>query len=461
MRALICLCSLVVCYGSVIRAATADPADAAGNADSNATTSSANKVGNTFVVGISPFLETTSKDPVYRGLVRLIVEDLPLGASLEVYDAYNLKSITRLSLPNAKVFNSPKTRANQFAPSIGDIKEFLAQNNSKPGGAKSGFEGAIRLPQFCDFLAKERPGWDGTAKLPVLLIGSPLYQDAREPAFSMVDGYFPSDGHLRASREESIFGFNKTYDSGQPPLAYWVYLGDPWISDLHREKVSRFWALYLEQRGGRLASFSSDLATAMSAFTSEAPGASAASNGWVIDPLQRTPEMVRATRSVEQVNWLTGDAVPATRPPPPSRLVGPLKIGIRWKDNIDLDLYAIPRPGAETLFFQHDRSPEGYYFKDHRSSPGREYEFIEFETPVDVRDVRASVNFYGGSCPAGPHGEVRIEFLNRIYVGNFEVAATEGNQGRSGRSQGRFWTEIPVQEILRINEARQAASAVR
>ncbi|HWY75340.1 MAG TPA: hypothetical protein VN281_06970, partial [Verrucomicrobiae bacterium] len=134
-------------------------------------------------------------------------------------------------------------------------------------------------------------------------------------------------------------------------------------------------------------------------------------------------------------------------------------IGIRWKDNIDLDLYAIPRPGAETLFFQHDRSAEGYYFKDHRSSPGREYEFIEFESPVDVRDVRASVNFYGGSCPAGPRGEVRIEFLNRIYVGSFEIAATEGNQGRSGRSQGRFWTEIPVQEILRINEARQAASA--
>ena len=49
---------------------------------------------------------------------------------------------------------------------------------------------------------------------------------------------------------------------------------------------------------------------------------------------------------------------------------GPLKIGIRWKQNIDLDLYAAPRPGAETLFFQHPRSPEGYYFKDHRSSPG-------------------------------------------------------------------------------------------
>ncbi len=115
---------------------------------------------------------------------------------------------------------------------------------------------------------------------------------------------------------------------------------------------------------------------------------------------------------------------------------------------------------AETLFFQHTRSPEGYYFKDHRSSPGREYEFIEFESPVDVRKVRAFVNFYAGSCPGGPQGEVRIEFLNRIYTGTFAIASSEGNQGRSGPSQSDFWTQIPIREILRINElSPQAANA--
>jgi hypothetical protein len=50
---------------------------------------------------------------------------------------------------------------------------------------------------------------------------------------------------------------------------------------------------------------------------------------------------------------------PNATPPPPSQMVGPLKIGIRWKENIDLDLYATPRRDAETLFFQHPRSPEG------------------------------------------------------------------------------------------------------
>jgi hypothetical protein len=58
-------------------------------------------------------------------------------------------------------------------------------------------DGVIRLPQFCDFLAQDRAPQEEDARLPLLLIGSPLYQDAREPAFSMTDGYFPSDGHLR------------------------------------------------------------------------------------------------------------------------------------------------------------------------------------------------------------------------------------------------------------------------
>jgi hypothetical protein len=379
-----------------------------------------------------------------------------------VYDAFNLKTITRVQIPNAKVFNSPKTRANQFATSIGELKQFLARNNDEPGGTKTSLEGALRLPQFCDFLTQERPPRVGDAKIPLLLIGNPLYQDSKEPGFSMVDGYFPSDGHLRASREESVFGFNSGGGSPQGPRVYWAYFGDPWMSDLHREKVARFWGLYMERRGGRLASFSTDLATAVGAFSSQAPGRSAASNGWAPDPRQTKPEMFRVSRSVNLVDWLTGDAQHESSPPSPSQMVGPLKIGIRWKENIDLDLYAAPARGAETLFFQHPRSPEGYYFKDHRSSPGREYEFIEFESPVDVRNVRVFVNFYSGSCPNGPRGEVRIEFLNHIYSGTFVIASPEGNQGRSGPEQADYWTQIPVQEILKIYEvAPQAANLSR
>src|SRR5262245_26379708 len=85
-----------------------------------------------YVIGISPFLDKEVKDDVFRSIVRLMVQDLPLDSTLAIYDAFELKSITRLSLPDVRAFNSPKTRANQFAGAIGDLKKFLAEDHPRP-----------------------------------------------------------------------------------------------------------------------------------------------------------------------------------------------------------------------------------------------------------------------------------------------------------------------------------------
>jgi hypothetical protein len=400
-----------------------------------------------FIIGISPFLDQSVKDEVYRGIIRLVVEDLPLNSALTIYDAFELKTIAQFSLPEARAFNSPKTRANQFAPAIRDLKLFLAEERHKPTNAHSSFEAAIRLPQFLDFVA----GITATNSKPsILLIGSPLYQDAKEPAFSMVDGYFPSDGHLQASREQSVYGFSGDNTVFPPLIVHWIYFGDPWLNDLHKEKVTRFWTLYLERRGAQLAAFTGDLPIALQSFRQPGTAGVTSPNHWTVDTAQKKIEMLRVSRGVTIADWLTRDTLPAGAQAPPSIMVGPMKIGIRWKETIDLDLYATPRPGAETLYFEHVRSPEGYYYKDHRSSPGREYEFIEFESAVDVREVEAYVNFYKGACPGGARGEVRIEFAGRIYSHPFFIPADQGNLGRSGRSQEEFWTPIPIQKVLNI-----------
>ncbi len=411
----------------------------------------------TFVIGVSPYLEHSVKDDLYRHLVQLLVQDLPLNSRLAIFDAFNLRSITEVTVPNLRVFDSPKTRANQFASAIGALKLFLAQEHPKPQNSRLKFEGALLVPQFCDFLAENLRGVTGP--VPLLLLGTPMYQDAKEPAFSMADGYFPSDGHLLASREKSIFGLSDATKPSTQPIVHWVYFGDPWLSDLHKEKITRFWSLYLEGRGGLLAGLSGDLATALQGFREAANETLSRARQWTIASDQTKIEMLRITRDVPSTDWLTGDHSSAQSQGPPTVLVGPMRIGIRWNDNVDLDLYATPRPGAETLFFQHPRSPEGYYYKDHRSSPGREFEFIEFETPIDVRQLEAFVNFYKGSCPGGPHGEVRIEFDSRIYSAPFAIAADQGNRGRSGPTQQDFWTRIPVQQILKLDSLQAASSS--
>src|SRR5437879_2819648 len=84
--------------------------------------SQAESAPRSYVIGLSPFLDKSVKDEVYRGIIRLLVEDLPLNSSVAIYDAFDLKTITRVSLPNARVFSSPKTRANQFASAIRELK---------------------------------------------------------------------------------------------------------------------------------------------------------------------------------------------------------------------------------------------------------------------------------------------------------------------------------------------------
>jgi hypothetical protein len=417
----------------------------------------ARRPAHSFVIGLSPYLEQSTKDEVYRGIVRLLVEDLPLDSTLSIYDAFNLKTITQVSLPNQRAFNSAKTRANQFALAVRELKAFLAAEHARPAHAELKFQGALRLPQFYDFLAEKSAG--STDAVNLLLLGSPLYEDAREPGFSMVNGFFPSDGHLVASRENSVYGRVDNTNALPDLVVHWVYFGDPWVNDLYQEKVSRFWALFLQQRGARLVTFSSDLPTGLGGFHSTPPEGIASARSWSLAPGDTKLEMLRVSRSIEVADWLIRSSSSDIAQRPPTVMRGRMKIGIRWQDNIDLDLYATPSRGAETLFFQHTRSPEGYYYKDHRSSPGKEYEFIEFERPVDIRDVEAFVNFYKGLCEGGPRGEVRIEFDGKIYGAPFSISASKGNRGRAGEGERDYWVQIPVREIMKVAPSLSASGA--
>ena len=412
-----------------------------------ASTSGAKGEAKHLVIGISPFLEKAVKDEVYRGIVRLIVEDLPLASRLSIYDAYHVKTISQIELPEVRAFQSSKTRANQFSRNIGEVREFLAREHAKPTVPRLNFKEAIQLPQFMDFVGNNLRTTTEATGLAVLLLGSPLYMDPKEPGFSMVDGYFPSDGHFPATREKSVFALESRGGSLSNVVVHIGYFSDPWVSEIHKDKIARFWSLYLQGQGALLATFTGDLPTVFAAAKSNTRPVLAARHS--IDPKQTKIEMLRITRDIGVADWITRETVSGSTTPP-SRTVGPMKIGIRWKGQIDLDLYARGRGGAEMLFFRNMRSDEGYYFKDHRSSPEREYEFIEFESPVDAWKVEARINFFGGRDADGPDGEIRIEFDGKIYSSHFALEGRRGNQGRSGARQSAYWTEIDVPAILKL-----------
>jgi hypothetical protein len=263
---------------------------------------------------------------------------------------------------------------------------------------------------------------------------------------------------LRVGRDRSVYGVadrTATLTGFQVHLAYF---GDPWESDLHQEKITRFWRLFFSAQGGTLVTFSSDIATAFknARLPEDQLPRPVVSE---LDPTQSKLEMLRVTRDVALHDWITRDNVLSSSLTPSTR-VGPMKIGIRWQGNWDLDLYASASPGAETLFFHHTRCPEGYYYKDHRASPGREYEFIEFTSPVRVFEVEAMVNFYKGVAPNEVTGEVRVEFDHKIYTGVFRIPANEGNEGRLQASQSDYWARIDLPTLLHLSSPQRAEAPV-
>lgn len=413
-----------------------------------------------YVLGLSPFLERTVKDDVYRRIASFLLESVPLGSAVEILDAYHLRTITRVEVPRLRAFQSPKTRANQFSEPIRRVREFLAAEHARPAersgtsetpetaGSRVPLERAVRLPQFADFVAENFA--TSNRALVLIVLGDPLYRDAREPGFSMVQGYFPSDGHLHAARAESVFGIKDRSGSLTGAVVHLAFFGDPWVSDVHAEKVTRFWSLFFKGQGAELGAFSGDLPSVFAGATGDLAPMLARNQRYAIDPAARKLEMLRVTRDIGAHDWITRDLLPNAAQPPPSVLSGRMKIGIRWKGDLDLDLYSRPRPGAPELFFENTRMAEGYYFKDHRSSPDREYEFIEYEQPVDVRAVAARINFYEGESEGATSGEIRIEFDGRIYSGSFTIPARQGNEGREGPGQAKFWTQIDLLRILRL-----------
>ncbi len=397
-----------------------------------------------WVVGLSPHLDRSVKDDVYRRVVGLLIQDIPGGGSLSIYDACHLTTITHVVIPTSHAFQNERTRVNQFQEPIRQLREFLARESATNGAEPFPSPESIRMPQFLAFVGEQHVRSNHPVTLVVL--GSPLYVDPKEPGFSMCDGYFPSDGHLQASKDQSVYGLKGRSNALEGLTVLWGYFGDPWMHELHHDRIQRFWSLYLQGQSGRLGVFSSDLATVFKSV--RAAPEDLHPPAFVPDPSQTKVAMWRLSRTIGASDWITQDTVPATVQVPPRSVQGRLKIGIRWRGNIDLDLYARPRPDAEVLFFEHARSPEGYYYKDHRASPDHDYEFIEFETPVDVREVEAMVNFYAGEQPVPPVGEVRLEYENHIYSGLFRLQGQQGNQGRGGPAQANYWTRLNIPELL-------------
>ena len=410
------------------------------------------------VFGLSPFQESAAAKQQIKSVIGFMVETLEPGDHARLFDAYTVKSIGEFVVPNKAVYANPKAKLGANRKVAAALLRFADRSRAPMGENTPSVVGAIRLPQFLAFLGHNYPVSDETA---VMILGNPLYDDPKEPRFSMANGHLPGDGHLQHSRSDTPFGVK-----GQSGLLthYRVHFGytdeQQWKrNDNHSFHVKRWWSLYISEQGGSLGSFTGDVRTLFHRVRSNA---AAPIQTFVVTPTDRL-EMILLRPPVVGQEMSIYQRPLSTMPISPDAInaASHLEISISWDClPCDLDLYARPGLGKHTLSFSQTQSPEGTYFKDFTTSPraSHGFETVVFHRPVDVHELLLAVNFYGGEGDGPVTGELRIAMDDHTYAQRFEIAATHGNHGRGseptlrvGKAATPHWLIIDPLEVVGLN----------
>jgi hypothetical protein len=377
---------------------------------------------------------------------------LPAGDQLLVYSAQPVSQIAAIGRPTDPTMNSARIKAvlaAQFKP----VKDYLS---SLSQGAALQPPGNLMIPALFDELGRNLlPGLPEKGA-DILLVGSLFFWDQRDARSStMVDGYVPSDGTLRAPASDwpfSIVGAQKRL------AGITVHFCSPdrtaaFASAEHELRLRRFWSLWTTGQAGMVGTFSTDLPTCFRRFNA------GDATGQTVYEASRDlkPEMLRVTAREPATLPLTFDApgryflrddMPISLTPP-STMKGIAWIGIKWNasSTCDLDLYARGEASNPWLYFGSGRTAEGWFNKDFTSGTGEtQFEYIEFRD-IDLGRAEAAINLYSCDASSPPEGRVRIWFSGRVYEAPFKLATKSGNRGAMPIASPH-WLRIDLKKVV-------------
>lgn len=424
------------------------------------------------VIAISPALpDLATKNVVYKSILTAALSDIAPGDSIQILDGWDVKSVATLTVPSHQAYaRDPKARAKAMQQSVQAFSQWLTTESAARTTIPAN---GLRVPAIFEFCATHADL--ATAKGRLVLIGSTIYDDPSEPAFSMKDGYYPSDAHLATTRQESVFGLKDATNRLEGVIVHWASVGAQYQDDGNRSAVERWWTLYCQTQGCILASCDNAAATVFQRFKngSRTPfmRASLETDGKLEmrhAPIRiRVPGITQTPQPVDSTTPAAPDlpalaAAPAAQPsagpdinfmlrqdinqqPLEAQVVENCRIGIRWPGDCDIDLYVRPTPGSEELFYGHQRTREGIHVKDWLTSPDVDnngFETVELRGRVDLSKLTLGVNFYAGKPQrGGVNGQIRIETGGKVFQSDFHVRASTGNGGqdKARRASSTYW----------------------
>lgn len=373
-----------------------------------------------YAIAITPHVSAAQAKAYYTKTLGFLVK-LQAGDSALIINGDSLATLGRFTIPNDPIYASPKARLMYNKAVVGKMAQ-LAKSAKVPSDRVAG---AVRLPQLLRHITANNNADD----IEVIVLGSALYDVPATPAFSMVDGVFPSDGHLKSGRDTTPFGIsNPNQLTG---LRLHLGYNDTALSDRHIYFIERFWELYAGMQEAQLVSFTKDLSTL---FNRAKGKVKAPQNSYTLGASDKL-EMIRLVpTALHQQSIYNRSLTSAALSKQQLLKAKNVQVGIAWQcQDCDLDLYARANPDAQVLWFGHTKSPLGVYFKDYQKSPDTKngYETIAYSEAIDLRALQIYVNFYKGTAPNGVKGELRISVDGQTYSKPFHIKAQQGGGAKA------------------------------
>lgn len=377
-----------------------------------------------------------------RNVVRFVSEEMRSGDKISIYELNSGKEFGRpITVPEGDIFKNPKAVITRLNKDLQRLKQF-------PTASQSAGDGSI--PEFVNHFATQVRSSQRDVTL--ILVASPFFCEKTGDWNFGSDGTYPSDGVLGLSPLECPLG-TKSFEKHLKGIqVVWIHSANvPFISDVHRLRVQRFWGQWVAQQGGKLTGFSKDEHGMFQR-------AAVNQESLVQDPVdsESKPQIIRSKSERPETALESWIGKGSKNLPKATPLTGKPEIALVWGQSgsaaadADLDLYVQSAGNGAALNYRHVSEPNAYFRKDFASNVPNGLEGVTFSEDIQLKELRIAVNFYKGICPGGVPFKINVKLGDSVFEYAGRTEGTSGNRGGNweGRTSDPAWIVIDVKKML-------------
>jgi len=293
------------------------------------------------VIALSPFDTVEDQRGNVESLAHHLLETVAPGETAHVINGYTLDHIASFEVPDGDAYENPRAKIGANAEFLGEMKRFFEAADPAPNRV-----GQLDIPGLLRHVGDFFPAEHASD---LIIIGSPVHDDPKQPSLSMLGGAVPNDGHIGATQAQSPYGAAGRKDKLAQNSVLFVMPNLDWrIHAQHATAVERFLALATHHQGAHLGAFTTDLSSALRLAGSNV-------QPLPFEPLSGTDklEMISFSPDIADLPVIYDREVTTEVPSERTlRFAELVEVGISWNCGAcDLDVYAQAGPEVDIIYF--------------------------------------------------------------------------------------------------------------